>query len=58
MTDDEYRHMARDAERKARSAKNEADRKVWLRLAQTWMNLDSGRAQSDAENSDQTKSDS
>jgi len=58
MTADEYRRMANDAERKAQSAKNDADRKVWLRLAQSWINLTRSRPQSDAENSGQAKSDS
>ena len=58
-TDDEYRRMANDAERKAQSAKNDGDhREVWLRVAQGWTNLIRSRPQSDAEASGQAKSDS
>ena len=58
MTDDDYRRMANDAERNAQSAKNDADRRAWLRIAQMWMNLTRGRPQSGAENSGQAKFDS
>jgi hypothetical protein len=57
MTDDDYRRMANDAERKAKSAKNDGDREAWLRVAHGWMNLIRGRPQSDTEGSDQSKSD-
>jgi hypothetical protein len=54
---DEYRRMANDAERKAQSAKNDADREVWLRVAQVWMNLIHSRPRGDAEGSGQANSD-
>jgi len=58
MAKDEYRRMANDAQRKAQSAKNDADRQVWLRVAESWMNLTYGGPQTDAESSGEAKSDS
>jgi hypothetical protein len=54
--DDEYRRQAADAERQARSAKNDLDRASWLRIAQGWLSLLRRRPQSDEEAFDaQTK---
>jgi hypothetical protein len=33
-TDEEYRRQAANAEKQARSAKSDADREAWLRVAQ------------------------
>jgi hypothetical protein len=41
--DDEYRGQAKEAERQARLARNDADRESWLRIAQGWMSLLSKR---------------
>jgi hypothetical protein len=54
--DNEYRRQAADAERQARSAKNDLDRASWLRIAQGWLSLLHRRPQSDEEAFDvQTK---
>jgi hypothetical protein len=54
--DNEYRRQAADAERQARSAKNDLDRASWLRIAQGWLSLLRRRPQSDEEAFDaQTK---
>jgi hypothetical protein len=45
-TDREYRLQAADAEKQARSARNDADREAWLRSAQGWMSLLRKRPQS------------
>jgi hypothetical protein len=45
--DDEYRQQAADAEKQARSAKNDMDRESWLRIAQGWLSLLRKRPQSD-----------
>ena len=47
--DNEYRRQAADAERQARSAKNDLDRASWLRIAQGWLSLLRRRPQSDEE---------
>jgi hypothetical protein len=45
-TDREYRLQAADAEKQARSARNDADREAWLRIAQGWMSILRKRPQS------------
>jgi hypothetical protein len=45
--DDEYRGQAKEAERQARLALNDADRESWLRIAQGWLSLLSKRLDKD-----------
>jgi hypothetical protein len=47
--DEEYRRQAANAEKQARSAKSDADREAWLRVAQGWLSLLSKRPQSNEE---------
>ena len=44
-TDEEYRRQAASAEKQASSARNDADREAWLRIAQGWMILIRRRSQ-------------
>jgi hypothetical protein len=44
--DEEYRRQAAEAERQAKSARFDADREAWLRIAQGWMSLLRRRPQS------------
>jgi hypothetical protein len=37
--DEEYRRQAAEAEKQAKSARVDADREAWLRIAQGWMSL-------------------
>jgi hypothetical protein len=39
MSSDTYRRLAAQAEQLAQSAKNDADREAWLRIAEDWLNL-------------------
>jgi uncharacterized lipoprotein NlpE involved in copper resistance len=38
-SDAEYRKQAAEAEKQARSAKNDLDRESWFRIAQGWMSM-------------------
>jgi hypothetical protein len=55
--DDEYRRQAADAERQARSARNDLDRASWLRIAQGWLSLLRKRPQSAEETFNQQVAD-
>jgi hypothetical protein len=53
----EYRRQTAYAKKQARLAKNDAERELWLWIAQGWINLSRTRPQSDEEVFNQQRQD-